>query len=139
VSLVAAGAIGKAALRRGVQQVAGPERDLSGAWDAKVAAGQAAARRKSEERQGAPQQVQWVRRRQTVPAQRVWRAELQARELQFAEALEAQVSPPRVRQVALLPEQSRAQRSRASEPALVARARQPEQERQPRARVPGAF
>jgi len=56
-----------------------------------------------------------------------------------AEALEARVSPPRAPQVALLPEQSQAQRSRAWQPAQVAQARQPEQERQRRARVPAAF
>jgi hypothetical protein len=100
---VAADALAEAALRRGVRRAVGPERELSGALDAKVVVAQDAARWEQQElkaRQAVPPQVPQAQPSQPALAQRVSLREpglLQARESLLPEVmLQARVSPPQV-------------------------------------------
>ena len=86
---VAADAFAEAVLRRGVLQAVGPERELSGAWDAKVAVAQDAACRAQQEsqaQQGVPPEEPLAQLSPSKAARQVSPLELRARESVHAKA-----------------------------------------------------
>jgi hypothetical protein len=80
---VAADAFAESVLRRGVLPAVGPERELSGAWDAKVAVARDAACRELQEleaRRGVPPEEPLAQLSPPETAQQVSLLELRARE-----------------------------------------------------------
>jgi hypothetical protein len=128
-----------AVLRRGVPQAAGPERESSDAWGAKVVEAQDAVRQSPREllvQRAVLPPVPVAQSSQPVLAQRVSPRELLVQELWLArvphaKALRARVSQPRVPEHVVLKEPPLVLGRLASPPAVGARPAWPEEQQEP--------